>query len=62
MKTLSKCLTPGLRVAFVLIRDPHERARFLVASKSFALMVAPLTRQYPPRTCHSRNFSAYGKV
>jgi DNA-binding transcriptional MocR family regulator len=41
--TLSKCLTPGLRVAFVLIRDPHERERFLVALRSFALMVAPLT-------------------
>ena len=41
--TLSKCLTPGLRVAFVLIRDPRERERFLVALRSFALMVAPLT-------------------
>jgi DNA-binding transcriptional MocR family regulator len=27
----------------VLIRDPHERERFLVAPRSFALMVAPLT-------------------
>ncbi len=43
ISTLSKCLTPGLRVAFVLLRDPHERARFLVALRSFALMVAPLT-------------------
>jgi len=42
ISTLSKCLTPGLRVAFVLIRDPHERERFLVALRSFALMVAPL--------------------
>jgi DNA-binding transcriptional MocR family regulator len=41
--TLSKCLTPGLRVAFVLIRDPDERERFLAALRSFALMVAPLT-------------------
>ncbi len=41
--TLSKCLTPGLRVAFVLIRDPRERERFLAALRSFALMVAPLT-------------------
>jgi DNA-binding transcriptional MocR family regulator len=32
-----------LRVAFVLIRDPHERERFLVALRSFSLMVAPLT-------------------
>jgi DNA-binding transcriptional MocR family regulator len=43
ISTLSKCLTPGLRVAFVLIREPHERERFLVALRSFALMVAPLT-------------------
>ncbi|MCC7683447.1 PLP-dependent aminotransferase family protein [Janthinobacterium sp. FW305-128] len=43
ISTLSKCLTPGLRVAFVLIRDPAERERFLVALRSFALMVAPLT-------------------
>jgi DNA-binding transcriptional MocR family regulator len=43
ISTLSKCLTPGLRVAFVLIRDPQERERFVVALRSFALMVAPLT-------------------
>jgi DNA-binding transcriptional MocR family regulator len=43
ISTLSKCLTPGLRVAFVLVRDPHERERFLAALRSFALMAAPLT-------------------
>ncbi|WP_065306170.1 PLP-dependent aminotransferase family protein [Janthinobacterium psychrotolerans] len=43
LSTLSKCLTPGLRVAFVLIRDPVERERFLAALRSFALMAAPLT-------------------
>jgi len=43
ISTLSKCLTPGLRVAFVLIREPYERERFLVALRSFALMTAPLT-------------------
>ena len=43
ISTLSKCLTPGLRVAFVLIRDPDERERFLGALRSFALMAAPLT-------------------
>ena len=43
VSTLSKCLTPGLRVAFVLIRNPHERERFLAALRSFALMTAPLT-------------------
>ena len=43
VSTLSKCLTPGLRVAFVLVRDPDERERFLAALRSFALMAAPLT-------------------
>jgi DNA-binding transcriptional MocR family regulator len=43
ISTLSKCLTPGLRVAFVLIRDLLARERFLDALRSFALMVAPLT-------------------
>jgi DNA-binding transcriptional MocR family regulator len=43
ISTLSKCLTPGLRVAFVLVRDAHERQRFLAALRSFALMTAPLT-------------------
>ncbi|NVM79996.1 DNA-binding transcriptional MocR family regulator [Duganella sp. SG902] len=43
ISTLSKCLTPGLRVAFVLIRDPQERERFLAALRSFALMAAPLS-------------------
>ena len=42
ISTLSKCLTPGLRVAFVRIHDPSECERFLVALRSFALMVAPL--------------------
>ena len=43
ISTLSKCLTPGLRVAFVLLREPIERERFLAALRSFALMLAPLT-------------------
>jgi DNA-binding transcriptional MocR family regulator len=42
ISTLSKCLTPGLRVAFVLILT-RMNASFLVALRSFALMVAPLT-------------------
>lgn len=43
ISTLSKCLAPGLRVAYVLMRDPGPRARFLAALRSFALMAAPLT-------------------
>lgn len=43
ISTLSKCLTPGLRLAFVLVRDPQERERFLDALRAFALMAAPPT-------------------
>lgn len=43
ISTLSKCLTPGLRVAFVRIVDAHERARFVQALRALVLMVAPLT-------------------
>ena len=43
ISTLSKCLTPGLRVAFARIPDPLARERFLIALRSFALMTAPLT-------------------
>jgi DNA-binding transcriptional MocR family regulator len=43
ISTLSKCLSPGLRTAFVLLPDVQSRERFLVALRSFALMSAPLT-------------------
>ena len=43
ISTLSKCLSPGLRVAFVLVRDPVLRERFQAALRSFALMVSPLS-------------------
>jgi DNA-binding transcriptional MocR family regulator len=43
ISTLSKCLTPGLRIAFVAVRDASKRERFLAAMRSFALMAAPLT-------------------
>ncbi|TFW23144.1 PLP-dependent aminotransferase family protein [Massilia arenosa] len=43
VSTLSKCLTPGLRVAFVVIRAQEQRSRFLAALRSFALMAPPLT-------------------
>lgn len=43
VSTLSKCLTPGLRVAYVVLKDALERQRFISALRSFALMSAPLT-------------------
>lgn len=43
ISTLSKCLTPGLRIAFVVLPDSAERDKFLRALRAFALMAAPLT-------------------
>lgn len=43
VSTLSKCLTPGLRIAFVLLPVPQVREMFLTAMRAFALMAAPLT-------------------
>lgn len=50
--SLSKALTPGLRTAFVLLRDPHERAHFLRALRSFTLMGSPLTTALATQWIH----------
>lgn len=50
--TLSKCLTPGLRIAFLLIPDADERERFLAALRAFALMAAPLTAALATQWIH----------
>ena len=41
--TLSKCLSPGLRTAFVVSPDATRQSAFLAALRSFSLMRAPLT-------------------
>ena len=40
--TLSKCLAPGLRTAFVLLPDAQVRERFLHALRALVLMPSPL--------------------
>ncbi len=40
--TLAKCLTPGLRTAFVVSPDQESRRRVLEAMRAFALMSTPL--------------------
>lgn len=40
--TLSKCLTPGLRTAYVLFPKGADQDSFLAALRSFALMSTPL--------------------
>jgi DNA-binding transcriptional MocR family regulator len=42
ISTLSKCLAPGLRTAFVLLPDAQLRERFLLALRSLVLMPSPL--------------------
>ena len=43
ISTLSKCLSPGLRTAFVQSPDAARRTAFLDALRAFSLMCAPLT-------------------
>ena len=50
--SLSKVLTPGLRTAFVLLRDIGERERFLLALRTFALMATPLTTALATQWIH----------
>ncbi|AJC23132.1 GntR family transcriptional regulator [Pandoraea pulmonicola] len=42
LATLSKCLTPGLRTAYVRLADARQRNTFLSTLRSFALMAPPL--------------------
>lgn len=42
ISTLSKCLAPGLRTAFVLLPDAQVREHFLQALRSLVLMPSPL--------------------
>jgi len=52
ISTLSKCLSPGLRTAFVLLPDVQSREQFLVALRSFALMSTPLTTALTTQWIH----------
>jgi DNA-binding transcriptional MocR family regulator len=42
VSTLSKCLSPGLRTAFLLLPETQSQDGFLTALRSFLLMSAPL--------------------
>ena len=42
LSTLSKCISPGLRSAFLLLPSPAERSSFLEALRALSLMSQPL--------------------
>lgn len=50
--TLSKCLAPGLRTAYVLLPDATLRERFMQALRSFVLMSTPLTTALATQWIH----------
>lgn len=50
--TLSKCLAPGLRTAFVLLSDAQLRERFMAALRSLVLMSTPLTMALATQWIH----------
>ena len=50
--TLSKCLAPGLRMAYALVPDVQRRERFLQALRSFSLMATPLTTALATQWIH----------
>ncbi|QKY05123.1 PLP-dependent aminotransferase family protein [Janthinobacterium lividum] len=50
--TLSKCLAPGLRMAYTLIAEVQLRERFLQAMRSFSLMATPLTTALTTQWIH----------
>lgn len=50
--TLSKCLAPGLRMAYALIADTQLRERFLQALRSFSLMATPVTTALTTQWIH----------
>jgi DNA-binding transcriptional MocR family regulator len=52
ISTLSKCLTPGLRSAFVLLPEAQVRERFLAALRAFILMSTPLTMALATQWIH----------
>ncbi|TDV36199.1 GntR family transcriptional regulator [Paraburkholderia caballeronis] len=52
LSTLSKCLSPGLRTAFVVLPESFDEAAFAAALRSFSLMSAPLTAALATQWIH----------
>jgi len=52
LSTLSKCLSPGLRTAFVVLPPSLDEAAFVAALRSFSSMSAPLTAALAAQWIH----------
>lgn len=52
ISTLSKCLTPGLRTAYVRLPDGQDEVDFLDALRSFSLMASPLPNALATQWVH----------
>ena len=52
LSTLSKCLTPGLRTAYVRLPDGQGEEDFLDALRSFSLMASPLPNALATQWVH----------
>lgn len=52
VSTLSKCLSPGLRTAYVVIRDPVVKSAMLSALRAVALMASPLATALATQWIH----------
>ncbi|MDF3886222.1 PLP-dependent aminotransferase family protein [Cupriavidus basilensis] len=52
VSTLSKCLSPGLRTAYIRLPDARSRAGVLAALRSFALMSTPLSTALATQWIH----------
>jgi len=58
LSTLSKCLSPGLRTAWLVLPDSLAEATFVAALRAFSLMSAPMTAALATQWIHDGTAAA----